>query len=214
MLSFAVSLARAWTATYTRGLPADMRDGRREEIDCDLWEHQRLADLARVTTSGTALEILLRLVLGIPADLLWRLEAGASARSERDIRMKESNLVKVAVVIGILLAAATLFAGMGNLVFLTGDWEEGSGFFQRVYGLLVALSGAAVIAGLIVGTRRPNLGLGLVSAGSLGTIVLMFWIFMITIPVSVVLVWIAYVRAGKPRWPFTGARPSATGSAG
>jgi hypothetical protein len=118
----------------------------------------------------------------------------------------------VAVVVGIALSALTFFAGMGNLVLLTGDWDEGSGLFQRVYGLFVTLSGAAVITGLIVGMRKPNLGLGLVAGGSVGTIVLMFWMFMITIPVSIVLVTIAYRRAGKPGWP-GGARARPAGTA-
>jgi hypothetical protein len=115
--------------------------------------------------------------------------------------MNESKLVKAAVIFGVAISAVTFFAGLGNLIFLTGDWEDGSGFFQRMYGLLVALAGAAVIIGLLIGTRKPALGLGLVSAGSAGTIVLMFWIFMITIPISAVLVTIAYRRAGKPGWP-------------
>ncbi len=212
MLAIAVSLTRAWTALYTRGLASDLRSRRREEIDCDLWEHQRLADYERTPAAGTAVEMVLRLLLGVPADLAWRLEAGSSARSGRDTRMKESNFVKIAVVIGIALSALTFFAGMGNLVLLTGDWEDGSGFVQRVYGLLVTLSGAAVITGLIIGTRRPKLGLGLVGGGSLATILLMFWIFMITIPVSIVLVGIAYARAGKPGWP-GGARTRPTGTA-
>jgi hypothetical protein len=214
VLSFAIALTRAWAATYTRGLPAASRTQRREEIDCDLWEHQRLAGLEREPHLQTALVVLLRLIAGIPADIAWRVETGSGARSGKETRMNDSTFVKAAVIIGIALSALIFFAGMGNLVFLTGDWENGSGFVQRVYGLLVALSGAAVIAGLVVGRSKPKLGLSLVGGGSLGTIVLMFWIFMITIPVSAVLVWIAYARAGKPRWPFTGARPSATGSAG
>jgi hypothetical protein len=201
LVSSAVSLARAWTATYTRRLPEDLREQRREEIDCDLWEHQRLADLQGEPARSTAAAILLRLIMGIPADLAWRIEAGASARSGKGTLMSASNFVKAAVLTGIALSALTFFAGMGNLVLLTGDWEDGSGFVQRVYGLLVTLSGAAVITGLIIGRRRPRLGLGLVSGGSLATIVLMFWIFMITIPISIVLVGIAYARAGRPGWP-------------
>jgi hypothetical protein len=212
MLSMSVILTRAWTATYTRGLPRSLRDERRDEIDCDLWEHQHRADFEAESVAGTAVAILLRLLLGIPADISWRLETGSAARTKRGNRMKESTFVKVAVVVGIALSALTFFAGMGNLVLLTGDWDEGSGLFQRVYGLFVTLSGAAVITGLIVGMRKPNLGLGLVAGGSVGTIVLMFWMFMITIPVSIVLVTIAYRRAGKPGWP-GGARARPAGTA-
>jgi len=211
VLSLAIAVTRAWTATYTRGLPGIRRAERREEIDCDLWEQQRGADLERTSAAETALEIVLRLLLGVPSDIAWRLEAGRLARSGRETRMKESNIVKAAVVLGIAVSALTFFTGVGNLLFLAGDWEDGSGFFQRMYGLLVALAAAAVIIGLVIGARKPYLGLGLVAGGSVATIVLMFWIFMITIPISAVLVWIAYARAGKPGWPGnTRTRPTGT----
>jgi hypothetical protein len=38
LLALAIALTRAWTRTYTRGLPLDLRAQRREEVDCDLWE--------------------------------------------------------------------------------------------------------------------------------------------------------------------------------
>ena len=88
MLVFAIALTRAWTALYTRGLPPDLRAERREEIDCDLWEHRR-AGLRRRRAVSTAAHILLRLALGIPADFVWRLETGAAVRAGRDPDMKD-----------------------------------------------------------------------------------------------------------------------------
>ncbi len=46
-----VRLVRGWVRLYTAGLPADVRDGRREEIDADLWEHAREAALIASPTS-------------------------------------------------------------------------------------------------------------------------------------------------------------------
>ena len=78
-LGFAVRLVRLWTRVYTLGTPAAVRDARMSEIECDLWEGQHDAD--RPTN---AFEILARLLLGVPHDLMWRFEqttADASAPS-------------------------------------------------------------------------------------------------------------------------------------
>jgi len=61
----AVSVARWWTRCYTAGLPGDVRDARRAEIESDLWDS--LAD------GGASRHILARLALGIPDDLTWSL---------------------------------------------------------------------------------------------------------------------------------------------
>jgi hypothetical protein len=71
------ALVRRWVALYTRGLSAEVRDARREEIDADLW--------SQAQDSAGEGGVLARLVLGMPADLAWRLElrpASAPARSE------------------------------------------------------------------------------------------------------------------------------------
>ena len=34
------TLVRGWVDLYTRGLPADLRDARRDEVDDDLWCEQ------------------------------------------------------------------------------------------------------------------------------------------------------------------------------
>jgi len=88
MLAIAVALTRSWAAFYTRGLPPDLRSRRREEIESDLWE-QRQAGSQRETQLGTALHILLRLVLGTSSDLVWRVETGAAARSGREPSMND-----------------------------------------------------------------------------------------------------------------------------
>jgi hypothetical protein len=69
LLAIAIALVRGWTRLYTSGLPAALRTNRRAEIACDLWEHQHLAKLERTPASQTALEVLLRLLLGVPSDV-------------------------------------------------------------------------------------------------------------------------------------------------
>jgi hypothetical protein len=72
LTSSAVALVRTWTWLYTSRLPPFLRDGRRQEIDSDLWEYCR--DRHAGTDSRIAAEIVVRLLLGIGDDLLWRIE--------------------------------------------------------------------------------------------------------------------------------------------
>lgn len=65
-------LVRTWTRCYTWGLPTDIRNRRRAEIDSALWEERHHSPSA--TPSFASASAALRLVLGIPADLAWRAE--------------------------------------------------------------------------------------------------------------------------------------------
>jgi hypothetical protein len=72
LTSLAVAFVRTWTWIYTSGTPAFVRDGRRQEIESDLWEHQR--DRAGESDAYVAGHILLRLLAGLADDLQWRVE--------------------------------------------------------------------------------------------------------------------------------------------
>jgi hypothetical protein len=72
VVATAVALVRAWTDAYTRQLPAQIGDARRQEIESDLWEFLR--DRASAGSFGTAAHIAARLVLGVPDDLQFRFE--------------------------------------------------------------------------------------------------------------------------------------------
>lgn len=61
----AAAVARWWTRLYTAGLPVDLRDARRAEVESDLWE-----SVADGAPSG---HIIARLALGIADDLTWSL---------------------------------------------------------------------------------------------------------------------------------------------
>lgn len=73
-LDLAVRVVRLWTRAYTFGASARVRDARLDEIECDLWESQHDSHRA-----ASASEILIRLVRGIPDDVLWRLERTSDA---------------------------------------------------------------------------------------------------------------------------------------
>ena len=70
-LQVLIACVRLWTRLYTSGLPSAVRGRRRAEIDSDLWEW--CADQASGSRAG-AMQLLLRLVLGMPDDVAWRVE--------------------------------------------------------------------------------------------------------------------------------------------
>jgi hypothetical protein len=72
LTALAVSFVRTWTWIYTCGTPAFVRDGRRHEIQSDLWEHER--DRAGESDARVAGHIVLRLIAGLSDDLQWRFE--------------------------------------------------------------------------------------------------------------------------------------------
>jgi hypothetical protein len=73
-VSAAGALTRAWTRVYTCGLPPDERRSRQAEIESDVWELQHDAAESRTDSRRTGLLMLARLLLGLPYDVVWRLE--------------------------------------------------------------------------------------------------------------------------------------------
>jgi hypothetical protein len=59
----AAGVTRWWTRVYTAGLPDDLRDARRAEVESDLWES--------VSDGAPSRHILARLALGVVDDLTW-----------------------------------------------------------------------------------------------------------------------------------------------
>jgi len=64
-------LVRVWTYLYTFALPSEIRDRRRAEIESDVWESEHDPDVPHHA-------LVLRLLRGMPADVLWRLEVTPS----------------------------------------------------------------------------------------------------------------------------------------
>lgn len=85
----AMAITRWWTRVYTLGLPADLRESRRAEIESDLWESLHDPDATRP-------RILPRLAGGLMDDVCWRANCLAD----------ESRTVWLTVASGALLLAA------------------------------------------------------------------------------------------------------------
>jgi hypothetical protein len=57
--NIAPALARSWVRLYTSGMPRDLSEERRAEIDADLWEQQQDAEIRSRSLLSVAVEILL-----------------------------------------------------------------------------------------------------------------------------------------------------------
>jgi len=197
-MALAVGMTRSWVALYTLGLPPEFRDARRAEIDSDLWEHQRTARLQDQPPGETALQLLTRLLLGILSDVTWRLETGHSVSGERSIRMNEALYMRGLVAVGVALALLVVIVGVGSIF---NAFEDGDNSGWVWGGSLSALSGVAVMVGLLISRPNPLLGIGLVAAGAITIAVLWHWLLVITIPIGIALVTIAFFRARQTGWP-------------
>lgn len=193
LLDVAIALTTAWTATYTRGLPVGVRAERREEIDCDLWHQQRLADLEREPVTGTAIQILVRVVLGMPADLLWRVEAGSTTPTTRRNSVNDTWPMRVGLLTVTLPLLVLILNGAGIAFFGTGDFDNSTE--HVLWGLAFLVGPLVTLVGLLLCRARPKLGLAMVTAGALGTALIMFWMAFITVPIALVVIGFAYVRS-------------------
>lgn len=207
LLDLAIAITRAWVTVYTRGLPSDVGGERREEIDCDLWHQQRLADLEREPVTGTAVQILVRTIFGIPADMLWRIEAGSSTQTDRRTSVNETLSMRIGFLAAMLPLA--ILAVMGaSFVLGNGDWDNSTEhwLWRAAFVATPAIGGV----GLWLCATQPRLGIALVLAGVVPASVLMPWMAVVTVPVGIAILGFAIKRSGITIWPF---RPSPTGIA-
>jgi hypothetical protein len=98
-LHLAVEAVRLWTRLYTWGLPQTAAATRRAEIESDLWE--QLNDPDR---RPGALEIVSRVLFGMPNDLRWRVEAMSPEHLRRSVTLTLGS-VGVAAAVWVGLAA-------------------------------------------------------------------------------------------------------------
>jgi hypothetical protein len=141
------ALVRGWAGLYTRGLPADVRAARRDELDDDLWcEHEEALATGRSRRALDA-ELALRLLFGIPADISWRLTySGGATRPIPDRRPSTSTSV-----LGVLAIVGGLIWGILFILFIPyGDavWTGGFGVLGVAGSVGAAIVFSAVALGL------------------------------------------------------------------
>jgi hypothetical protein len=161
-------LCLRWVHWYTRDLPHDVAERRRAEIVSDLWEHEVDASNAGLSGAAISVEVLGRVLSGVPADLSWRRAVGRQPRtrpvsggmsvSKRSARLEGVFLVLVAL--NIALSTAMLPVAGSNVL----------------YGVRALAVVALLVAGLALRTRAPMSSLGLVVLGAAGMVSLWFWL--------------------------------------
>lgn len=165
--SIAERAVRAWVGWYTRSLPEGVRDARRAELDSDLWEHA--SDATRLGSPDllVALEMLERLLAGIPSDLSWRRMhlsvAEAATADGKERAMPESVAWHWWTVL------AGLF-GLWNL-FLVSSFLGIDGAHEPPWLLIgIAAAGATLLLGGLWLRRRARVAgdLSMVAGAALG----------------------------------------------
>jgi hypothetical protein len=183
-------LVLRWVALYTRGLPDDARQNRRDEINDDLWSQLQDATESRRGARSVSGEILARLLLGVPADVGWRLEqrqgSGApkapEARPSMDLRFAALMAVLggVGFDIGLILQAvlgeaAWSTGGVAWLMMLTvvgGTWALALATVSLIFAFQDSIRGVAAFVGSIgasAGALSVMGAFGLIVALPLGT---------------------------------------------
>lgn len=157
------AVVRGWVALYTLGLPAAMRLRRRDELDGDLAD-EALDAVRRGRQATLRRQRWIRVVTGIPADLVWRfVDAPAIARDHRGEEVWAPLTRWSAALIAIVVIGTVGALAIVTLPQLTGEarptgWS-GWGPVGFAFGCLAAL------AGVLTSIRWPGRGVAIVLPG-------------------------------------------------
>ncbi len=164
------ALATAWARIYTLGLDPGARDERLAELESDLFEQQQDAHTQARGSLALNLAILLRVVMGMAADVSWRLEAARPGTTLRGLAAR-----------GVSGAAWTVHRGMPGVTWLLAGAYAVIGFLLLVTlpasgdqpaseraggGVMLLLTGALIAGGLLLGGRRRKTAVVLTIVGS------------------------------------------------
>lgn len=158
------ALVRAWVALYTVGLPASMRDRRREELSADLAE-ESIDAVRRGAVQGLWSRRFRRLVAGIPADLAWRWHdapmMAARVQVERPWVPPDRWMTALLVVVAV---SATGGLALVAIPLLTGAITDA--VWAGWGPVVVALAATGVVIGIPVAVPAPRGGAAVVFAAS------------------------------------------------
>ena len=199
----AARLTRVWVGAYTRGIPTELGERRRAEIDSDLWEQSR-HDLSHGRPSAqTSLEITVRLLLGIPADLSWRLEHARPKRSAARLYEGTRTMLQTASKHAMPVLIALFAAGCFAMAFGISIGGDVGGLAPRLlFGIVLGVAGILLAVGLIQLKRKPlaasiAIGVGAALGGAIT-----FWAILTPAVAIIILIWL-FLGARQRRSPAT-----------
>ena len=190
-LGLAVGATRTWVRLYTHGLRPGLCEARRAELESDLWEHTRAAGEGPSAT--TAFEIAARLVVGIPADLSWRVKSGTKRHRTAQRSGTMLSKVKKHGMVALTGALGVWYLFIGITAPLSAYWEgDTAGKVASV--TLCGLAGTVVIAGLVGRRNSKRWASPALAVGAVLGAVFMFWIVVPVVVALAVLVWLFVTR--------------------
>ena len=178
-----MGFVRAWVRLYTAGLPSGLRDDRREEVDGDLWEQVHDAETGQRDGPPLATHLMLRMLLGLPDDLLWRLAHISSRDQGREGVMEQARDYRTMTLAAGVIAAVMVGALLVNTVVGEIGYYRQTDFAYYVHhGLMTSVYApiglAAIVGGFWFMRLAPMLCALLVTAGSAALAVLVFWLVL------------------------------------
>jgi hypothetical protein len=154
--SFAADVARYWARIYMLGLPEQFRERRQQELESDLCEHERDGFRQQASPAAVSLEIIGRVVRGMPSDLTWRLQLEAPPMELKIPFERITGILLLALVI--LIPVSSSISGydtaregweseLGRLGGLSDTQLQFNIFFQFACGLgLIAAAAGFFLA--------------------------------------------------------------------
>jgi hypothetical protein len=112
LLFCAIELVRGWTRFYTLQMDPACRDDRHAEIESDLWEFHEDTRRRGYPPAAIGAHMVLRLVLGIPHDLLWRIEYEGDATTTH---RRSTWMTAAAIGATVCIAALWAFFAVASL---------------------------------------------------------------------------------------------------
>lgn len=128
--------AHAWVHLYTLAVTRDVRDRRRDEIDSDVWEHVADAHTRRRSNIAGQLEVLRRVLTGIPADLSWVIDT-------RGIHKERASMTERRLQTTVTVCALVVLTNIIVSNVIVDDFSK----LESVWWVL-----SFVVGGLLVGT--------------------------------------------------------------
>lgn len=148
-----------WCAWYTRDLTSTVAEARREEIASDLYEHGVFADEIALPPRRLARTILLRAVLGVPADLSWRRTQTRAVPSGEGALARALARGKLPVLAYLISAALFVWGGF-VLTRITMSLLRGEWWAQGDLAASVLLSAMVCGCGLVLLRRARTRSIG------------------------------------------------------
>jgi hypothetical protein len=168
---------RRWVAVYTRGLPAEVRRDRRDEIEDDLWAQMHEGETSGRTDRSLAGEIVTRLLFGIPADISWRVEQRGPDPKRVPPDLDPTLGIRFTALFAVLGGVGWVVWPIPQAVYGDAGWSEGGVpwllFISVVLGTWAL---AAAMLGLVIGFQEWIRG-GAAFIGVLGATVGAYSVF-------------------------------------